>query len=60
VTTALKRALPAVAADYTSDPGSRSHDNLRLLALWAAQRAGSNAAPEAARNSMDAGSDGLR
>ncbi|BCJ49812.1 transcriptional regulator [Actinoplanes sp. NBRC 14428] len=22
---------------YTTDPGSRSHDNLRLLALWAAQ-----------------------
>jgi hypothetical protein len=24
---------------YTTDPGSRSHDNLRLLALWAAQQA---------------------
>ncbi|MCA2218752.1 helix-turn-helix transcriptional regulator [Jidongwangia harbinensis] len=23
---------------YTTDPGSRSHDNLRLLALWAAQQ----------------------
>jgi hypothetical protein len=23
---------------YTTAPGSRSHDNLRLLALWAAQQ----------------------
>jgi hypothetical protein len=45
---------------YTTDPGSRSHDNLRLLALWAAQGAGGTAAPESARNSMDAGADGLR
>jgi transcriptional regulator with XRE-family HTH domain len=33
---------------YTTDPGSPSHDNLRLLALWAAQQqAGAGADPAA-------------
>jgi transcriptional regulator with XRE-family HTH domain len=45
---------------YTTDPGSRSHDNLRLLASWAAQRPGGRAVPETAPTSVDAGDDGLR
>jgi transcriptional regulator with XRE-family HTH domain len=33
---------------YTTAPGSRSHDNLRLLALWAAQREAPDRAPDPA------------
>jgi transcriptional regulator with XRE-family HTH domain len=47
---------------YTTDPGSSSHDNLRLLALWATQQQTNAATPDAtptlgttARASLDAG-----
>ncbi|MCO1597499.1 helix-turn-helix transcriptional regulator [Micromonospora sp. RHAY321] len=38
---------------YTTAPGSPSHDNLRLLALWATQQDGGTSAP--ARSASDAG-----